>query len=98
MEPNVMNASFTPVVYLKEGCPYSEKLLDFLQESELSERVDIVRCAAGTPAMDAVREKLSSATGAAPKFPTAEVEPGQFRTESDDLIRYFSQYAEQGKH
>jgi hypothetical protein len=79
------------VAYIKEGCPYSMKLLDFLREAKLTDRVDVVQCAAGTPTMEAIREKLSSATHQAPRFPTVEVEPGKFRTESDDLIRYFSE-------
>lgn len=85
-----MNESFKPVAYLKEGCPYSQKLLDFLVEENLTDRVEIVRCASGSPTMEAVREKLSSATGQAPQFPTVEVSPGEFRTESDELIRYFA--------
>jgi hypothetical protein len=85
-----MSDSFKPIAYVKEGCPYSEKLLNFLTEAQLTDSVDIVRCAAGTPTMEAVRDKLSSATGEAPKFPTVEVQPGEFRTESAELIRYFS--------
>lgn len=86
-----MSDQFKPVAYIKEGCPYSMKLLDFLTEAELKDRVDVVRCAAGTPTMEAVKEKLSSATGKPPKFPTVEVARGEFRTESDELIRYFSE-------
>ena len=86
-----MSDQFKPVAYIKEGCPYSMKLLDFLTEAELTDRVDIVRCASGTPTMEAVRQKLSDATGETPKFPTVEVEPGKFRTESAELIEYFSQ-------
>lgn len=85
-----MTDQFKPVAYIKEGCPYSMKLLDFLTEADLTDQVEIVRCSAGTPAMDAVREKLQSATGDTPQFPTVEVEPGEFKTESADLIRYFS--------
>ncbi len=86
-----MTHPFKPVAYLKEGCPYSEKLLSFLTEADLTDDVLIVRCAVGTPTMDAVREKLSSATGKEPKFPTVEVRPGEFRTESDELISYLSE-------
>jgi hypothetical protein len=66
-----------------------DEALDLLTDAKLTDQVKIVRCAVGTPTMDAVREKLSSATGKAPKFPTVEVEPGQFRTESDQLINHF---------
>jgi hypothetical protein len=91
-----MSEQFKPIAYVKEGCPYSEKLLSFLTDAELTENVNIVRCKVGTPTMEAVREKLSSATGDAPKFPTVEVRPGEFRTESEELIRFFSQ--EYGKN
>ena len=86
-----MSDAFKPIAYVKEGCPYSEKLLKFLAEAQLTDEVDIVRCAVGTPTMEAVREKLSSATGDRPKFPTIEVQPGEFRTESAELIRYLSE-------
>ena len=85
-----MNA-FKPVAYIKEGCPYSMKLLSYIEEAQLQDRIDIVRCAAGSPVMDAVKHKLSEATGEHAKFPTVEVEPGQFKTESNELIRYFKQ-------
>lgn len=86
-----MSEPFKPVVYLKEGCPYSKKLLDFLTRAQLTQRVEIVTGTAGTPAMEAIREQLSAATGQAPRFPTVEVEPGSYRSESDELIGYFSQ-------
>jgi hypothetical protein len=92
-----MNA-FKPVAYIKEGCPYSMKLLSYIEEAQLQDRIDIVRCAAGSPVMDAVKHKLSEATGESAKFPTVEVEPGQFKTESNELIRYFKQKYEAQQH
>jgi hypothetical protein len=91
LEGSAMSDEFKPIAYVKEGCPYSEKLLNFLTEAHLTDRVDIVRCKVGTPTMEAVREKLASAIGEAPKFPTVELRPGEFRTESAELIGYFSQ-------
>ncbi|MFL6576541.1 MAG: glutathione S-transferase N-terminal domain-containing protein [Povalibacter sp.] len=85
-----MTQEFTPVAYIKEGCPYSMKFLQFIDEAQLSDQIDIVRIAEGTPQMDEVREKLSDATGDLPQFPTVEIAPGQFRTESNELIRYFA--------
>jgi hypothetical protein len=86
-----MNDQFKPVAYIKEGCPYSLKLLNFIEEADLSDQVDVVRCATGTPVMRAVKEKLSVATGKSPKFPTVEIKPGVFKTESAELIDYFSE-------
>jgi hypothetical protein len=93
-----MNDQFKPVAYIKEGCPYSMKLLNFIDEAQLRDQIDVVRCAAGTPVMDAVKQKLSKATGSSPKFPTVEIEPGEFKTESSELIRYFKQRYEGRMH
>jgi hypothetical protein len=93
-----MADQFKPVAYIKEGCPYSMKLLSFIEDSHLQDRIDVVRCAAGTPVMDAVKQKLSEATGSSPRFPTVEVEPGEFKTESSELIRYFKQRYEDRTH
>jgi hypothetical protein len=93
-----MNDQFKPVAYIKEGCPYSMKLLNFIEEAHLQDRVDVVRCAAGSPVMDAVKRKLSEATGSSPKFPTVEIKPGEFKTESNELIRYFQQRYEDRAH
>jgi hypothetical protein len=86
-----VNDEFKPVAYIKEGCPYSMKLLDFIEEAQLGDHVDVVRCAPGTPVMRSVKQKLSAVTGRSAKFPTVEIEPGVFKTESADLIRYFSE-------
>jgi hypothetical protein len=86
-----MSSSFKPVAYIKEGCPYSMKLLGFIEAAKLTDRIDVVRCAVGTPEMDAVRKKLASATHESPKFPTVELEPGKFQTESEELIRSLSE-------
>ena len=83
-----MTDQFKPVAYIKEGCPYSMALLSFIDDAHLRDRVDLVQCAAGTPTMDAVKQKLTDATGEPAKFPTLEIEPGVFKTESKDLIRY----------
>jgi hypothetical protein len=86
-----VNDQFKPVAYIKEGCPYSIKLLNFIEDADLSDEVDVVRCAAGTPVMRAVKEKLSAATGKSPKFPTVEIKPGVFKTESEKLTEYLSE-------
>lgn len=63
-----MSDQFKPVAYIKEGCPYSMKLLDFLTEAELKDRVDVVRCAAGTPTMEAVKESCRPQRGSRRNF------------------------------
>jgi hypothetical protein len=86
-----MNDDFRPVAYIKEGCPFSMKFLEFVEEADLIDRIDVVRVAAGTPEMEAVKEKLSNATDERAQFPTVEIAPGEFKTESDELIEYFAE-------
>lgn len=93
-----MSESFKPVAYIKEGCPFSMRLLQFITEEQLTDRVDVVRCATGTSVMQAVREKIEAATGHRAKFPTMEVEPGEFRSESDELIDYLDRKYVAGPH
>ncbi|HEU4603789.1 MAG TPA: glutathione S-transferase N-terminal domain-containing protein [Steroidobacteraceae bacterium] len=87
-----MNAQFKPVAYVKEGCPYSMKFMNFIEDADLADELEVVWCAPGTHKMEAVREKLTAATGEPAQFPTVEVEPGDYRTESKQLIQYFSEH------
>lgn len=43
--------------------PYSEKLLNFLTEAQLTNSVDIVRCAVNTPTMEAVSNQCRGCSG-----------------------------------
>ena len=93
-----MSESFKPIAYIKEGCPYSMKFLRFIEQEQLQDEIDIVRCRPGTPVMNAVREKLEAATHDSAQFPTVAVAPGEFRTESNDLIRYFAEKYDRQPH
>lgn len=85
------DAVFTPVLYSKEGCPFSFKVRLFLLEAGLLDRVEVVQGA--TPeehqeVADMLAERLGKAS-----FPTAEIEPGTLMTESDALIAHFAKVA-----
>lgn len=85
-----MSSQFKPVAYVKEGCPFSMKFMDFIEDSDLEDKIEVVWCEPGSHKMEVVREKLAAATGDDAQFPTVEVEPGEYRTESKELIQYFS--------
>lgn len=85
-----MNPQFKPIAYVKEGCPYSLKFMNFSEDADLEDKIEVVWCEPGSHKMEVVREQLAAATGEAAQFPTVEVEPGEFHTESNELIQYFS--------
>jgi len=83
--------TFKPKAYLKEGCPYSFKYLLFMTEARLLDQVDVIRCDPETAAFDAVKQKLSKATGRDATFPTVEIEPQQYLSDSDRVIEHYAQ-------
>jgi glutathione S-transferase len=86
----VNTVSFKPKAYLKEGCPFSFKLLLFLAESGLAHQVEVIRCNPETPQFDAIRSRLQAGLRKPATFPTVEVEPNRYLSESDALIEHFA--------
>lgn len=81
---------FKPKAYLKEGCPFSFKFLLFAAESGIRDRLEVIRCNPDAPDFQAIRSKLQSGLHEPATFPTVEVEPGRYLSDSDELIRYFA--------
>ena len=79
-----------PKAYIKEGCPYSFKFLLFMAEAKLIHGVDIIRCDPGDNEFEGIKDMLSRATGKPATFPTVEVEPERYMSDSDRLIAYFA--------
>ena len=79
-----------PKAYIKEGCPYSFKFLLFMAEAKLLHGVDIIRCDPAEDEFEGIKDMLSRATGKPATFPTVEVEPKRYLTDSDRLIDYFA--------
>lgn len=87
------NAAFKPKVYVKEGCPFSFKLLVFLAEAQLLQDIDMERVSPAGPAFEAVKEHLTEELGKAATFPAAEIEPDVYLADSDTLIAHFARRA-----
>jgi hypothetical protein len=83
-------ATFKPRAYLKEGCPYSFKYLLFMTEAGLLDQVEVVRCEPGTAAFDALKQELHEATGCEATFPTVEIAPQRYLSDSDKLIEHYA--------
>lgn len=81
---------FKPKAYLKDGCPFSFKLLLFLAEARLAPEVELIRCDPEAAEFDAVKSQLQAARHEPATFPTVEVEPNRYLADSDALIRHFA--------
>jgi hypothetical protein len=82
--------TFKPKAYLKEGCPYSFKYLLFMTEAGLLDQLDVIRCDPEGAEFDAVKQKLSKATGREATFPTVEIAPQRYLSDSDKLIAHYA--------
>jgi hypothetical protein len=76
--------------YLRTDCPYSFKLLLFISEARLLDQFEIVRCDPKSTEFEQVKEQLAKATGKKASFPTVEMEPGIYKSDSDALIEHFA--------
>ncbi len=89
-----MSETFRPRAYLLEGCPFSFKFLLYITEAGLRDRLDIVRVKSDTPQLDEVKDKLSKGLGKRATFPTVEIEPDRYLSDSDKLIQHFAKLSE----
>ena len=87
-----MSETFTPTAYMKSSCPFCFKVIMFLAEAGLMDKLNIVRIETeNTEKLEHYREKLQALTGKPASFPTIELTPGQFVSDSDELISYFAE-------
>lgn len=82
--------AFKARAYVKEGCPFSFKFLVFMAEAGLLDRLEIVRLGQDDPDFEAKKAKLTEALGKSATFPTVEVEPGRYMSDSDRLIEHYA--------
>lgn len=83
------DTAFRPVLYLLDDCPFCFKVRLFLLEARLTDQVDIQAFAAATPEQEAARAAVAAHL-AKVSFPAAELEPGRFVAESDDIIAFLA--------
>lgn len=81
---------FKAKAYLKEGCPFSFKYLLFMTEAGLSDQIEVVRCDPSDPEFNAMKAKLAAGLRKPASFPTVEIEPGLYESDSDVLIRRYA--------
>lgn len=87
-----MAESFKPILYLKKGCPFCFKLRVFLLDAGLLDRFALREFAEGTDDERNIRNALSPHFDKV-SFPTAQIAPGSYRKDSDELIAHFAREA-----
>jgi hypothetical protein len=85
------NQPFKATAYVKDGCPFSFKFLTFMAEAGLLDAIKVVRVREGEPGADATKQRLSEKLGKSVTFPTVEIEPDRYMTDSDKLIEHYAQ-------
>lgn len=90
LEIRVSTVPFKPKVYLREGCPFSFKLLLFLAESDMTRQVEVIRCNPAAPEFSAIKSRLEAGLRKPPTFPTAEIDPDHYLSDSDALVEHFA--------
>lgn len=80
---------FKPIMYLKQNCPFCMKVRLFLLEAGMNEDVEIRDFATGTPREDEIRAELTPHLDKV-SFPSAQIEPGRYIAESDDIIAFLA--------
>tara|TARA_B100000678_G_scaffold277321_1_gene270970 strand:+ start:1363 stop:1743 length:381 start_codon:yes stop_codon:yes gene_type:complete len=86
------NTPFRPRIWLLKSCPFCLKLRIALSEMGMEPRVDYIVFEKGDAAEADLRDRLTKA-GIKPSYPAAEVAPGDYATESDDLIARYAREA-----
>lgn len=79
------DSRFKPIVYLKQNCPFCMKVRLFLLEAGLGEAVETRNFAPGEPEEAAIRAELSPHFEK-PSFPAAQLEPGRYLADSDEIV------------
>lgn len=79
-----------PTAFVLKGCPFSFKLLLFLSEAQLLDRVAVQTVEPDSQRMKELKKTIESETGKKPTFPTVLFESGKYQSDSDALIEYFS--------
>ena len=80
---------FTPVLYLKDKCPFCLKVLIFLLEAGLLDDVEIRSFVPGDAEEEALRNELAPHFEKV-TFPAAQIERGVYMKDSDAIIAHFS--------
>jgi hypothetical protein len=86
-----MTQPFKAKAYLLPGCPFCFKFLLFMTETQLLDQIEIVSVDPQDADFEQVKSKIGAVTQAKVTFPTVEIEPGNYKSDSDQLIAYYAE-------
>ena len=81
--------SFKAKAYLLSECPFCFKFLLFMTEAKLLDQIQIVRIDPRADDFESVKSRLAAATSAKVTFPTVEIKPDIYLSDSDKLIDFY---------
>lgn len=79
-----------PTAYLRTDCPFSFKFLLFISEARIIDQLEIVRCDPNASDFEQMKQKLAEATGKQATFPTVQIEPNVYKSDSDALVAHYA--------
>lgn len=84
-----MASDFSPVIYVKQGCPHCFKLRLFLLEAGLIGRFALLEFTPGDDREATIKAELAPHFDKV-TFPTVQYAPGLYQQESNDLIARYA--------
>ncbi|ACM28899.1 glutathione S-transferase N-terminal domain-containing protein [Agrobacterium sp. SHOUNA12C] len=78
-----------PIVYFKNNCPFCLKVKLFLLEAGMMDDVEIREFEPGSKQEKEIRAELDTRLEKV-SFPSAQLEPGRYIAESDDIIAFLA--------
>jgi hypothetical protein len=81
---------FKPTAWVRTNCPYSFKFRLFVTEAGISDQFQFVAMDPDSPDFARVKSEIDRRSGRKTVFPTVEVAPNEFLTDSEALINHFS--------
>ena len=83
------DAAFTPVVYLKDKCPFCLKVRILLLEAGLMGKVKVRDFVQGEDEEQKIKAELAPHLEKV-TFPAAEIAPGKYVADSDAIVAHFA--------
>lgn len=81
--------AFKPILYLKQNCPFCMKVRLLVLEAGMESDVEIRDHVPGTDEETAIRAELVPHFEKV-SFPSAQLEPGRFAAESDEIVAFLA--------
>jgi len=76
--------------FLLQTCPFCFKFLLFMTEAGLRDQIEVITFDAEAADYQEKRTELKSLLGRDVAFPTVEIEPGVYQSDSDALIEHYA--------